>query len=121
MGEHTYMIQCGGIERACCMMIRFMNDVDVYLPECALLGSNDSAGLIPAAETANTEKLIAYIQSHGGAVTIICTAATDQQDINRVVLAYIAELNILTLSFPMAQGQLSEKEKALLGRMSILL
>lgn len=121
MDEHTYMLQCSGIERACRMMIRFMHDAGIYLPECVVFSRNGSARMVPAAEIASTEKLIVYVRSQNSPRTIVCTAATDRQDENRVVLAYAVDLNILTLSFPMEQGQLSGEEQALLSRMKTVL
>lgn len=121
MKKNTYMLQCAGIERACRMMIRFINDVDVYLPECALFDTEGSVRMVPAAKTANTEKLMAYAQSQSNTAMLVCTAATDWQDENRVVLAYTVDLNILTLSFPMAQGRLSGIEQGLLNRMNTVL
>lgn len=121
MSKNMYSFRCNGMERACRMIMRFINDADIYMPECTLLGPDNNIGLIPAEETANAERLMAYLKSHGSKISVVCTAATDQQDINRVVLGYIEGLNFLTLSFPMAQEQLSEKEKAILKRMSSIL
>ena len=120
MEENIFRIPCDDLADACRITAGFVKDRGVYLPECVVIGSDGSVRIADRKEAESAERLLAFVRSQDAAEALFCTAATDSQDVNRVVLTYLTGVNILTLSFPMAEGRLSEKEYSLAGRIGAL-